>query len=81
MKEMKIEQFAKIVTREQLKNIIPSYFKLPEFSEGENDDMFGIVLDVKFMDRIDNNHKLFIEYLFGNKIDEKSNKKEDKTEE
>ena len=76
MKEMKLKPFAKIVTREQLKNIIPSYFKLPEFSDGENDDMFGVVLEVKFMDRVDNDNKLFMEYLFGNKV--KTNQKGDK---
>ena len=61
MKDFKHKPFALIRTGYELARILPKYLKL----NLEDDAIYGIVLDVKNLDRVDGEHKVFMEYLFG----------------
>ena len=73
MKEFKHKPFALIRTGADLKRFLPKYLKL----DLGDDAMYGIVLDVKNIDRVDgDNHQVFLEYLFGNNDDAESGRDE-----
>ncbi len=70
MEKIKIEPYAMFLRKEELKRILPK--KLSERLLGDNHDLFGVVIDIKAFDKIDN-AELFMEYAFGNKKEVKPN--------
>ena len=62
MNEIKGKPYALVLRREELRRILPYSMKICE--EGKPTDLFGIVLDLKAIDKIDN-PKIFLEYTFG----------------
>ena len=66
MEKFDFKPYAKIISREQLKFILPSYYLRDlKLKEGDPTDLFGVVVDIKFLDKLDSG-KLYMEYLFGN---------------
>ena len=47
--------------------LLPRELVLSKLStvEGDGNDLFGVVIDIKALDKIGNNKKLFLEYTFG----------------
>ncbi len=62
MNKIKTKPYALLLRRDELRRILPYSMKLSE--EGKPTDLFGVVLDMKAMDKIDN-PKIFMEYTFG----------------
>lgn len=72
MKKIKIKPFALFRMGWDLKHFLPKELA----KDIEDSEMYGVVLDVKNLDKMnkDGNPKLFMDYLFGQKITAKTGK-------
>lgn len=63
MNEIKLRKpFALFMRRDEIRRILPIELELSK--EGNNTDLFGVILDIKALDKIDN-PKIFMEYCIG----------------
>ena len=62
MKKINMTPYARFLRKDELKNVLPreQFEKLG----GEDNDLYGVVIDIKGLDKIDN-PEIFMEYTFG----------------
>ena len=77
MKKIKITPYAKFLRRDELVKLLPRELVVNKVStvKGDMNDLFGVVIDIKFLDKIGNDKELFLEYTFGKPNKKKKGKK------
>lgn len=66
MEKIKITPYARFLRRDELVKLLPKELVVDKVStvKGDMNDLFGVVIDIKFLDKIDSKEK-FLEYTFG----------------
>ena len=67
MNKINITPYAMFLRRDELVKLLPRELVVSKLStvDGDGNDLFGVVIDIKALDKIGNNKKLFLEYTFG----------------
>jgi len=64
MREIEIKPFTKFMRRDEIRKHFGKGVLDAILPEGKEDDLFGVLIDVKAIDRLDN-PKIFMEYFLG----------------